>query len=136
MAHTKVSNSSWISGITYSKGFLAIWTLDGSVLLYNNVPSYIPGLLISGSVGKGKGRSVGRAYVHYVKGEANYGPCQTLKTEEAKNRLKELFVELESVIKKERKEKKRKSAVRVQRSEESSPVVKQDLNKLYLDTRY
>lgn len=188
MAHTKVSNSSWISGITYSRGFLAIWTLEGSALLYKDVPSYIPGLLISGSVGKGKGRSIGRAYVHYVKGEANYGPCQTLKTEEAKKRLKELFAELEIAIKRERKEKKRKTpaqtpkfrVVNIDRMNtlpsgsvetendracvlsttetEKHPITgkdqpkmvygvctvrecsewisKQDLNKLYLDTRY
>lgn len=138
MAHTKVSNSSWISGITYSRGFLAVWTLEGSVLLYKGVPSYIPGLLISGSVGKGKGQSVGRAYVHYVKGEANYGPCQTLKTEEAKKRLKELFAELEIAIKRERKDKKRaKVEVKTKtQSLNSYNLPKQDLNKLYLDTRY
>jgi hypothetical protein len=79
--------SSWIESIAYVRrhvpglaspvGFLAIFTGADRALLYGpsdthpeGVPSYIPGLLVAGRVGKG--RSVGRAYNKLVKGHYGY----------------------------------------------------------------
>lgn len=37
--------SAWLSSALYHSGFLTLFLLDGTALLYANVPSWIPGLI-------------------------------------------------------------------------------------------
>jgi hypothetical protein len=61
---TRTPSSSWISSIAYTRGFLAVFLTSGTVLLYADTPSWLPGLLCAGT---GR-RSVGLAYNRLVKG--------------------------------------------------------------------
>lgn len=70
---TLAHRSTWLSSALYHSGFLTLFLLDGTALLYASVPSYIPGLIAAH-------RSPGRAYNLLVKG--NY-PYQHLDRDQA-----------------------------------------------------
>lgn len=62
---TLAHRSTWLSSVLYHSGFLTLFLLDGTALLYANVPSWVPGLLSAH-------RSPGRAYNLLVKGNYTY----------------------------------------------------------------
>lgn len=75
---TLAHRSTWLSSALYHAGYLTLFLLDGTALLYAAVPPWIPGLLSAH-------RSPGRAYNLLVKG--NY-PYQHLDRDQA-NEIKE-----------------------------------------------
>lgn len=72
--HT-ANRSSWIQSVAFKRadadsptGFLAVFLGTGIALLYGEVPSYVPGLLVAGTAR----RSIGLAYNRLVKGRYPY----------------------------------------------------------------
>ena len=73
---TTLKRSSWIDSIGYLRApdgqtYLAVFTISGSAILYQGVPSTLPGLIAAGRV-KTKDRerlSHGAAYNRLVKGQ-------------------------------------------------------------------
>lgn len=62
---TLAHRSTWLSSALYHAGYLTLFLLDGTALLYANIPSWLPGLLSAH-------RSPGRAYNLLVKGKYTY----------------------------------------------------------------
>ena len=75
MAITNTSHkSSWIESIGYlhtkDAGWLVVFTNRGSAILYQGVPSTLPGLLAAGQSNTKDGhRSVGASYNRLIKGK-------------------------------------------------------------------
>jgi hypothetical protein len=74
MALTETPRSSWIDAVGFIRipatdtRYLAVFTTAGAALLYEGVPSHLPGLLAAGCGIP----SVGRAYNKLVKGRYPY----------------------------------------------------------------
>lgn len=89
-------NSSWIESIRYRRigesTYIAVFTRNDSVILYKDVPHWMPGLLSAGTPRKEDRRetyhSPGRAYNKLLKGKY---PSQVVKDEVEVNELKQLF---------------------------------------------
>lgn len=78
---TLAHRSTWLSSALYHSGYLTLFLLDGTALLYANVPSYIPGLLSAH-------RSPGRAYNLLVKGKHLYQRLNAAQAREIKEMIR------------------------------------------------
>lgn len=96
MATTNTYRSSWIKAVGYiptpDANYLVVFTNTNTAILYKDVPSTLPGLLVAGQVDAKSGerqgeRSIGATWHRLVKGKYE---GQVVKDENEVNYLKEV----------------------------------------------
>lgn len=78
---TLAHRSTWLSSALYHAGYLTLFLLDGTALLYANVPSWVVGLIAAH-------KSPGRAYNLLVKSKYVYQKLTAEQTQELRSLAK------------------------------------------------